>query len=71
MEKSHFDGLMVTLASPENIAKWSFGSVDSPDNRGRKTHVVRNFSAASLPRCETADPVQRMANRAEARRSPR
>lgn len=37
MEKSHFDGLMVTLASPENIAKWSFGSVDSPDTINYRT----------------------------------
>ncbi|MBP6910598.1 hypothetical protein KBC03_03280 [Patescibacteria group bacterium] len=37
MEKTHFDGLMVTLASPENIAKWSFGSVDSPDTINYRT----------------------------------
>lgn len=37
MEKTHFDGLMVTLASPENIAKWSFGSVEVPDTINYRT----------------------------------
>jgi DNA-directed RNA polymerase subunit beta' len=37
MEKTYFDGLMVTLASPENIAKWSFGSVEVPDTINYRT----------------------------------
>ncbi len=37
MEKTHFDGLMVTLASPENIAKWSFWSVEVPDTINYRT----------------------------------
>lgn len=37
MHKSNFDGLMVTLASPEDVAQWSHGAVDSPDTINYRT----------------------------------
>lgn len=37
MEKNHFDGLMVTLASPDNITKWSYWSVEVPDTINYRT----------------------------------
>ena len=33
MNKIKFDGLMVTLASMEEVEKWSRGVVDNPDTR--------------------------------------
>ena len=37
MNKTKFDGLMVTLASMEEVAKWSHGVVDNPDTVNYRT----------------------------------
>lgn len=37
MHKSNFDGLMVTLASPQEILKWSYGTVESPETINYRT----------------------------------
>lgn len=37
MNKTKFDGLMVTLASMEDVAKWSHGVVDNPDTVNYRT----------------------------------
>ncbi|HMT26740.1 MAG TPA: hypothetical protein PKD96_00400, partial [Candidatus Absconditabacterales bacterium] len=37
MQKTNFDGLMVTLASPEDVQQWSYGAVDSPDTINYRT----------------------------------
>lgn len=37
MQKTYFDGLMVTLASTAEIGKWSHGAVDSPDTINYRT----------------------------------
>lgn len=37
MQKSNFDGLMVTLASPQEILKWSYGTVESPETINYRT----------------------------------
>lgn len=37
MQKNYFDGIMVTLASTEEVLKWSHGNVDSPDTINYRT----------------------------------
>ena len=37
MNKTKFDGLMVTLASMDDVAKWSHGAVDNPDTVNYRT----------------------------------
>ena len=37
MNKIQFDGLMVTLASMEEVEKWSRGVVDNPDTVNYRT----------------------------------
>lgn len=37
MIRKHFDGLQVVLASPEDIASWSHGSVENPDTINYRT----------------------------------
>ena len=37
MQKSHFEGLMVSLASPQDILKRSQGVVESPDTVNYRT----------------------------------
>jgi len=37
MQKKSFDGLMVKLASPEDVKQWSHGTVESPDTINYRT----------------------------------
>ena len=37
MQKNHFDGLMVRLASKETIEHWSHGNVDHADTINYRT----------------------------------
>ncbi len=37
MDKNKFEGLMVTLASVDDIAQWSRGIVDNPDTVNYRT----------------------------------
>jgi DNA-directed RNA polymerase subunit beta' len=41
MQKIDFDGLMVSLASPEDILKWSHGSIEFADTVNYRTGKPR------------------------------